>query len=80
MEHESFDSSVIRGAGYDAATQTLEIEFRNHRRYRYLGVPPATWTALRDAPSVGAYFTAHIRNDYECWRFVNAARGKHRSA
>ena len=61
-------------------TCTLEVEFRNHRVYRYVDVPPEDWMGLTDAESSGAYFSAHIRNDYECWRLVNLARAKHRPA
>ncbi|HMA35284.1 MAG TPA: KTSC domain-containing protein [Chloroflexia bacterium] len=77
MQREPFTSSTIRSAGYDPATQVLEIEFRNHRRYRYMEVPPEIFAGLRQAESPGAYFTAQIRNDYECWRLVNPARSKH---
>lgn len=80
MQREPFDSSVIRSAGYDPATCTREVEFRNHRIYRYLDVPPEEWMALEDAESAGAYFSAHIRNAYECWRLVNLARAKHHQA
>lgn len=77
MQREPFDSSVILAAGYDPGTCTLEVEFRNHRIYRYLDVPPEDWMALQSSDSPGAYFSAHIRNDYECWRLVNLARTKH---
>ena len=80
MQREPFNSSTILTAGYDPANETLEIEFRNHRLYRYLDVPPAVWQGWRAAQSAGAYFTANIRNDYECWRQVNLAGIKHRNA
>jgi len=77
MQREPFQSSTIFAAGYDPATSVLEIEFRNHRLYRYLDVPPAIYAGLRAASSAGAYFSAHIRNEYECWRQVNTAGAKH---
>ncbi len=70
---------MILTAGYDPATRTLEIEFRNHRIYRYLNVPPAAFAALRTANSAGHYFATEVRNDYECWRLVNRAHAKHRA-
>ena len=79
MQRQPFDSSVILAADYDPATRTLEIEFRNHRIYRYLNVPPAAFAALRTADSAGHYFATEIRNDYECWRLVNRAHAKHRT-
>jgi hypothetical protein len=78
MRRDPYNSSTIFSAGYDPATRVLEIEFRNHRLYRYMDVPPEVYAGLRAADSAGAYFTAHIRNDYECWRQVNAAHAKHR--
>ncbi len=80
MQRERFDSSVIWSAGYDPATCTREVEFRNNCIYRYLCVPLEEWMALEDAESEGAHFSAHIRNDYECWRLVNLARANHHQA
>ncbi len=77
MQRAPLESSVILAAGYEAGTHTLEVEFRNHRIYRYLDVPAEDYQALRAAESPGAYFSAHIRNIYECWRLVNAAHAKH---
>ena len=73
MEREPLQSSSLLAAGYDAAAQILEIEFKSGRVYRYLEVAPAVAAALRAAPSAGAYFSRHIRNNYECWRRVRLA-------
>ncbi|WP_285117225.1 KTSC domain-containing protein [Leifsonia sp. fls2-241-R2A-40a] len=64
MEREAFDSSVIASAGYDAAVQTLEVEFASGEIYRYRLVPRRVWRELRDADSAGAYFNAVVRDRY----------------
>jgi hypothetical protein len=74
MKREPLQSSTIQTAGYDPAGQVLELEFRNGRLYRYMDVPPQVYAGLRAAESPGAYFTAEIRNAYECWRQVAPGR------
>lgn len=64
MEREKFASSVIASAGYDPATQTLEVEFVSGEVYRYRLVPRRVWRELREAESAGAYFSAVIRDRY----------------
>ena len=64
MEREGFASSVIASAGYDAAVQTLEVEFVSGEVYRYRLVPRRVWRELREAESAGAYFSAAIRGRY----------------
>jgi hypothetical protein len=80
MPREPFDSSVIRSAGYDPATCTREVAFRNHRIVRYLDGPPAAWMALADAESAGVYCSAHIRTADACRRPVTCARATHQQA
>jgi hypothetical protein len=72
MQREPLESSSLRSLGYDPTTNTLEVEFKSGRIYRYLGVPPTEYAALRNARSIGGYFTRQIRNNYECWRLVRA--------
>ena len=80
MQRQPVESTSIYSAGYDPATSTLEVEFRNHRIYRYIGVPPEVYEALLTAESVGRYFAYNIRNDYECWRLVHRAGAKHKTS
>ena len=80
MQREPFDSSGIRAAGDDPAPCTREVEFRNHRIYRSLDVPPEEWIALEAAESAGAYVSAHIRTAGECGRLVNRVRARHQQA
>ena len=62
------DSSSLRSVGYDAATLTLEVEFRNGSVYRYLDVPTGLWTSFRRAPSMGKFFQEHVRDQFETMR------------
>lgn len=70
MQREPVELRSLRSIGYDAADQTLEVEFRSGGIYRYMGVPPAVYTALCHNASLGSYFARNIRNSYECWKLV----------
>lgn len=61
MNRVSVTSTNLRSVGYDAATQTLEIEFKDSGIYQYTGVPPHRHTGLMSAASKGEYFDAHIK-------------------
>ncbi|MFN3762814.1 MAG: KTSC domain-containing protein, partial [Anaerolineae bacterium] len=50
--------------GYDEDTRTLEIEFHSGGIYQYYDVPPEIYQELLNAPSLGKYFHAKIRNTY----------------
>ncbi|MGH8446487.1 MAG: KTSC domain-containing protein [Solimonas sp.] len=58
-------SSNIRSVGYDAAPQTLEIEFTSGTLYQYAKVPAEKHTGLMAAESVGRYFGTEIRGKYD---------------
>lgn len=69
MERTPVTSSQLASVGYDPGTQTLEIEFNNHRGgptsvYQYDNVPPETHTAMMKAPSQGSYFYANIKGKF----------------
>lgn len=54
-------SSNLRSIGYDAASQTLEVEFTNGGVYQYFGVPEAVYRGLMSAASHGTYFDQHVK-------------------
>lgn len=60
----TFDSSVIAALTYDAAENTLDIEFRSGRIYRYWLISSAVYEALAGAPSVGRHFNTEIRDRF----------------
>jgi hypothetical protein len=62
MQRRPVSSTSIATIGYDAATQTLEIEFRNGRVYRYYGVEADTFEQLMKARSKARFMNAYIRD------------------
>ncbi len=66
MNRQAVDSSNLASVGYDAQTQTLEIEFNHGGVYQYYNVPKSMYDNLMNASSHGQYFSTNIRNDYEC--------------
>jgi len=64
MDRTSVSSSNIGAIGYEAETQTLEIEFLNGSVYQYTGVSVEEYEAMMNADSKGKYFNANIKNRY----------------
>jgi len=61
MDRTRVSSSNLASVGYDAQTQTLEIEFLNGGIYQYYSVPENRYTGLMSASSKGEYFDAFIK-------------------
>jgi len=67
MDRQSVSSSSIASVGYDPMSETLEIEFlKSGKVYEYYNVPPFMYERLMEAPSLGQFFSAEIRNAYAC--------------
>lgn len=64
MDRTSVESSSLNSIGYDDASQTLEVEFKNGFVYQYFDVPPSVYLELAGASSIGQYFNSSIRNAY----------------
>jgi len=64
MERQPVNSSDIAGIGYDAATETLEIEFKATGVYRYFSVPQTVHDEFARTPSPGKFFRQHIKGRY----------------
>ncbi len=65
MERITLASKTLHSAGYDPATQTLELEFRHSGRvYRYFEVPEGVFAWLQKVPGKTAYFNRTIRDVY----------------
>lgn len=60
MERQPISSSNIISAGYDPATQTLEIEFKQNAVWQYANFPENMWYEFLGAPSQGKYFHSQI--------------------
>lgn len=64
MDRLVVNSSNLASVGYDAATQTLEIEFNHGGVYQYYNVDESVYTDLISAGSIGSYFSHNIRDVY----------------
>lgn len=64
MERYSVASSNIASIGYDAPSQTLEVEFLNGTIYQYYGVPQNLYDQLMQAGSKGRFLNTYIKNAF----------------
>ena len=64
MEKQRVSSLTVISIGYDAPTQTLEIEFGSGRVYQYYGVPGHVHTEIMQASSKGQFFNTYVKNAY----------------
>ena len=65
MDRLLVNSSNIVSAGYDAADQTLEIEFQSGNVYQYFDVPEKIFQGLMTAGSKGEYFHDKILKEFD---------------
>ncbi|MCC0036839.1 MAG: KTSC domain-containing protein [Hoeflea sp.] len=67
MERQPVSSSSLASVGYNSDSETLEVEFVSTGKvYEYYNVPQFVYDRLMEAPSIGQYFNAEIRNAYSC--------------
>jgi hypothetical protein len=64
IQRQRISSSDIASIGYDATTETLEIEFHATGVYRYFSVPKPVFDSLAATPSPGKYFLQNIKGKY----------------
>lgn len=64
MNRQPVTSSNIASIGYDADSQTLEIEFLNGGVYQYFDVPQHVHEELMNASSHGQYLAQNIKGIY----------------
>lgn len=62
MRRDPVSSSNIMSAGYDAPSETLEVEFKDGAVYQYFNVGSTMYEAFMQASSKGQYFNAYIKN------------------
>lgn len=60
----TLESTVLRRVQYDAATQHLDVQFRDHAVYGYVGVPAEVHAALLHSSSKGSGFNREIRGRF----------------
>ena len=64
MERKRVNSSRIRAVGYDAKSQTLEVEFSDGRVVAYSGVSAEIHRQFMAAPSATSFFEDKIDENY----------------
>ncbi len=66
MQRRPIRSTSLKAVGYDADTQTLEIEYRHGGLVRYTGVPDDTYQALLVVPGKALFVEQVLeRGSYE---------------
>jgi len=68
MERTPVTSSFLTSVGYDAALKELHIEFANGAVHVYQKVPPEVHAAMLEAESVGKFFAAWVKGQFESHR------------
>lgn len=66
MNRISVDSSCLSSVGYENGI--LEVEFNHGAVYHYLNVPESKYDELVSASSIGQYFNANVKYNYETVR------------
>ena len=64
MIRDPVASSTISSIGYDAASETLEVEFSNGSIYQYFNVPSQLNDQMLMAGSKGQFLNVYIKNAY----------------
>jgi len=64
MERKKVSSSNLRSVGYDASTQTLEVELSDGSIWQYSKVPSEVYRRFMAAQSMVSYYRDNIEEDY----------------
>lgn len=59
------NSSSVKAMGYDAASLTLQVDFKSGRSYVYRPVPPEVHSNILAAKSPGSYLHKNVINVYD---------------
>ena len=65
LKMDPVKSSNIEAIGYNKATESLVIRFRNKSEYLYPKVPKATYDSIMASESKGSFFHTEIKQKYE---------------
>ena len=68
MKRKRIDSSAVTSVGYEQASNTLGVEYRNLGVYRYFLVPAPLFQQLLNADSKGRFINTRIKPVYPCLR------------
>lgn len=64
MRRDRVASSSIASIGYDKDSKVLEVELKHGGVYQYFDVPEEIGSDLKQAASVGRYYTKYVRKVY----------------
>lgn len=64
MKMQSVTSSQVESVGYDAASKTLAVKFKNGGEYQYDGPPPELYDSMLKAESIGKFLGAHVKGKF----------------
>ncbi len=65
MKRVGVASSDLVSVGHDAASGTLEVEFKDGSVYQYFGVPSTIFDQLLGASSKGSFFARQIKKRFQ---------------
>jgi hypothetical protein len=65
MKREQVSSGMIKSVGYDEAEELLQVEFTNGDVWDYLRVPKVAYDEMMEVASVGKYFHANIKSEFQ---------------
>ena len=68
MKRMIVSSSSIVSVGYEAETETLEMEFVGGSVYQYFDVPRAAYEALMASDSLGRFVNTKVKEHYRYLR------------
>ena len=57
-------SSQLKSHGYDSASKTLAVQFKNSGTYHYAGVPQDIYDKLCKAESIGQFLGQSIKGKF----------------
>jgi hypothetical protein len=66
MEMVRVSSSAMTAVGYDPISQRMKIQFKQGDTYDFCRVPQRVYDGLMMSASKGGYYTAYIRDRYQC--------------
>jgi hypothetical protein len=64
MERKKVNSSQIRSVGYEAGSQTLEVEMSDGTIWQYTRVPTEVYRRFMAAPTIASYYRDNVEEDY----------------
>ena len=64
MMREPVASTNISSVGYDAPSETLEVEFSNGTLYQFYNIPQGLYDEFLAASSKGQFFNVYIKTAY----------------